>query len=119
MRKYVSLHYLHADHPYDMTVLRRARHSERGANYTPMIRFHIEEMMSDTPAGAAWELYMTACGPDWHNKLRRAVRPGDCFTFNEEVWVFILAQDSELFEDGVVADMGGNADLPLKILHVS
>ena len=119
MRKYVTLHYLHASTAYDASVFRLARDGSRPANYTPMVRYPADEMLSDTPAGVAWELYLRTCGPGWHSKLRRAVRPGDCFTFHQSVWVFIPAQDAEMFGDEMVASLGGRDDLPLKILHIS
>lgn len=119
MRPAIALHFLKADIPYDLSVFGLARERRRRANYVPVMTYPLDEMLGETPGELAWELYIRTCGPAWHGKLRRAVRPGDCFTFNDSVWAFIPARDAELFGDEMVASLGGRDDLPLKILHIS
>ena len=119
MKQYACLHFLNAGTAYDMTVLRKARTDLRSAHYTTVLACPLQEMLDTTPEGLAWALYFHTTAKPWHDRLRRAVRPGDCFTYNNSVWAFIPAHDAEQFEDGLTAALGGRDDLPLKIIQIS
>ena len=118
MRPCVELYFLDAGMRYGPELARMSMAGLPQAFYARMLRLPEDEMLTDTPGGVAGELYAKSSGPYWHGKLRRAVRPGDCFTLAGRTWMFIPAQDEALFEHSAAERVGGWPNLHLKIANI-
>ena len=97
MSKFTTLHFLQDDIPYCPDRFRSV--NPWSDWYIPVVRFPTAEMLTHTPQDIAHEFFNHTTSRFWHVKLRRIVRPGDMFSLDSDLWLFIPSCDIYQFDD--------------------
>jgi hypothetical protein len=116
MRDHTTLHFLREDIAYAPDLFSAEPCSLQW--FIPVVSYPTAEMLTRTPSGIAWEFFTHTTSLSWHTRLRRAVRPGDVFTFDNQCWMYIPAHHIEAFDGLPVQHMDWN-DLHLRIVQLS
>lgn len=116
VRRYAELYFLSSCMTYDPEYVRRSGLDK--SHYVRVISYPQSESLAHNPNDCALEFMgLTTCLA-WHSRLRRAIRPGDAFTFDGNYWLYIPTAHARILRHMDITAIHNWTELPLCIVRI-